>query len=112
MGSEGYDWISRLDIWRADFSEQLPFSECAIHTVISEKRAVQQTVGMIVKGKKVIVDLKGTPLWEDPKKQDVLLAALAAVVDQTERAAREKEIARSGEVKKAFLVSLSRGLKV
>lgn len=109
--SEGYGWISQLDIWRPDFSERLPFQEWNINRIFTEKKSVSSTVGLWQGDKKRIFDLKGTPLWENPEKEEGLLAGLTVVIEQTERENREREILRSGELRKTFLVNLSKGFK-
>lgn len=111
MASEGTDWIARLDIWRPDFSEPLPFEEWCINKVFATKKSVSATVGLWKGDTKRIFDLKGTPLWENPEKKEVLLAGLTVIVEQTERESREREILRSGEVRKKFLMNLSKSLK-
>lgn len=109
--SEGYDWISRLDVWRPDFSEHLPFDEWCMNRLLTTEKSVNSTVGLWQGDKKCVFDIKGTPLWQDPEKQEGLLAGLTVLVDQTERANREQEVLRSADVRKTFLVNLSRGLK-
>lgn len=109
--SEGYDWISQMDLWRPDFSERLPFEEWCMNKVFTTKDSTSSTVGLWQGNKKRIFDFKGTPLWEKPEKKEGLLAGLTVVIEQTERADREQEILRSGEVRRTFLMNLSRRLK-
>ncbi|RPB09080.1 hypothetical protein P167DRAFT_322540 [Morchella conica CCBAS932] len=107
----GRDWISNLDVWRPDFSERLPYDEWCTNKVFITKLPQRATVGLLVDGEERVFDLKATPLWQDPEKKDNLLAGLTVIVEQTERANREQEISRSAEIRKVFLMNLSRGLK-
>ncbi|KAL7270752.1 hypothetical protein RUND412_006527 [Rhizina undulata] len=108
---EGFDWISRLDIYRPDFSERLPFEEWALNKIITDKRPVTQTIGLYSGSTPLVLDLKGKPLWENPEKEEGLLAALAVVVDQTEWAKKQIEVVKKGEMKRIFLMNVSRELK-
>ncbi|KAH8154713.1 uncharacterized protein LAJ45_01244 [Morchella importuna] len=108
---QGRDWISNLDVWRPDFSERLPYDEWCTNKVFITKLPQRATVGLLVDGEERVFDLKATPLWQDPEKKDNLLAGLTVIVEQTERANREQEISRSAEIRKVFLMNLSRGLK-
>lgn len=100
-----------MDVWRPDFSERLPYDEWCTNKVFITKLPQRATVGLLVDGEERVFDLKATPLWEDPEKKDNLLAGLTVIVEQTERANREQEISRSAEIRKVFLMNLSRGLK-
>jgi hypothetical protein len=100
-----------LDLWRPDFSERLPFGECSVSKFFTEKKSISSTVGLWQGEEKRIFDLKGTLLWENPEKEDGLLGSLTVIVEQTERENREREILRSGELRKTFLMNLSKGLK-
>lgn len=82
-----------------------------MNRILTKGKSTDSTVGLWQGGKKCIFDIKGTPLWEDPAKEEHLLGGLTVLVDQTERANREQEVLRSAEVRKTFLVNLSRGLK-
>lgn len=82
-----------------------------MNRLLTTKKSVDSTVGIWQGEEKCIFDIKGTPLWEDPGKEEGLLAGLTVLVDQTERANREQESLRRAEVRKIFLMNLSRGLK-
>ena len=43
---EGIEWITRLDIFREDFSERLPFEEWALNTMMQDGKPVAQMIGM------------------------------------------------------------------
>lgn len=82
-----------------------------MNRLLTTGKSNASTVGVWQGDKRCIFDTKGTPLWEDPEKEENLLAGLVVLLDQTERENREQEIMRSAEVRKTFLVNLSRGLK-
>ncbi|KAF8248261.1 hypothetical protein K440DRAFT_642724 [Wilcoxina mikolae CBS 423.85] len=80
---EGFEWIARLDIWRPDFSERLPFEEWALNRLITHHQPLTQVIGMYAGSIPLVVELRGKCIWQDPEKEEGLLAALAIVVDQT-----------------------------
>lgn len=82
-----------------------------MNRLLTTGKSNASTVGLWQGGKRCIFDIKGTPLWEDTEKEENLLAGLVVLLDQTERANREQEVLRSAEVRKTFLLNLSRGLK-
>lgn len=82
-----------------------------MNRILTTGKSHHSTVGLWKGGKKCVFDIKGTPLWENPGKEEHLLGGLTVLVDQTERANREQEVLRSAELRKIFLVNLSRGLK-
>lgn len=82
-----------------------------MNRLLTTGKSNASTVGLWKGGKKCIFDVKGIPLWEGPGGEENLLAGLVVLLDQTERENREQEVVRSAEVRKTFLVNVSRGLK-
>lgn len=109
--SEGFEWIARLDIWRPDFSERLPFEEWALNKLITHRRPLKQVIGLYAGASPLVVELRGTCIWEDPEKQEGLIAALAIVVDQTQWFAKEKAMQATQFKQGMFLSNISRELR-
>ena len=40
------DWVRKLDIYREDFSERLPYEEWAITTMMKDLKPTSQMIGM------------------------------------------------------------------
>ena len=60
--------------------------------------------------RRLSLQLRGTPLWKDESKSE-MLAALAVVVDQTEFSAREKLAKKRNDIKNEFLKMLEWKIK-
>lgn len=81
----------------------MPFGEWALKGILSKKRPIQQTIGTWFNGKRVVLDLKGTPLLENLDTNDELAAGLIVEIDQAERARErgKKNFSERG-IKKCF----------
>ncbi|KAA8908817.1 hypothetical protein FN846DRAFT_918415 [Sphaerosporella brunnea] len=108
---EGFEWIARLDIWRPDFSERLPFEEWALNRLITHRQPLTQVIGMYAGTIPLVVELRGKCVWEDPIKEEGLLAALAIVVDQTQWFSKEKQMQDVQVRQEMFIKTISRELK-
>lgn len=108
---EGFEWIARLDIWRPDFSERLPFEEWALNKLITHHKPLSQVIGLYAGDYPLIVELRGTCIWEDPEKEEGLIAALAIVVNQTQWFTKEKAMQATQFKQGLFLSNISRELR-
>ncbi|KAI5817187.1 hypothetical protein BZA77DRAFT_367265 [Pyronema omphalodes] len=108
---EGFEWIARLDIWRPDFSERLPFEEWALNRLITHHQPLTQVIGMYAGPYQLVVELRGKCIWQDPVKEEGLLAALAIVVDQTKWFNKEKQMLDIQARQEMFISTISRELK-
>ena len=54
----------------------------ALKRIFSNKRPIQQTIGMWFNDKRVVLDLKGTPPLETLDTKDGLAAAFIVAIDQ------------------------------
>ncbi|KAI5785262.1 hypothetical protein FPQ18DRAFT_394847 [Pyronema domesticum] len=108
---EGFEWIARLDIWRPDFSERLPFEEWALNRLITHHQPLTQVIGMYAGPYQLVVELRGKCIWQDPVKEEGLLAALAIVVDQTKWFNKEKQMLDVQARQEMFISTISRELK-
>lgn len=59
----------------------------------------------------LVVELRGKCIWEDPVKEENLLAALAVVVDQSKWFSKEKEMQDAHVRQEVFISTISREIK-